>query len=246
MCGRYSLFVTPDELEERFGVSVPADYGPRYNAAPRQDLPVIRADSDAELTRANWGFLPSWTDDPEDAPRPINARSETVRDKPMFRDAFASAGAGADLATAGRCLVPADGFYEWKQEGGGKQPYRVTLADEKPFAMAGLYAVWEGVEKQTGLDAFAGGGKAEPETRRVVSFTVCTTEPNDLVADLHHRMAVMVPEGEEETWLHGGVEEAAGLFEPYPAGEMRAYPVSTAVNDPANDSPAVVEELGAN
>ncbi|WP_435359694.1 SOS response-associated peptidase [Haloarchaeobius sp. DFWS5] len=239
MCGRYSLFVTADELQQRFGVSVPETYEPRYNMAPGQDLPVVRADTDDDLSYANWGLVPSWTDDPDDAPKPINARSETVREKPMFRGAFAA----SDPAMAGRCLVPADGFYEWTQAGDGKQPYRVTLADEGVFAMAGLYAVWEGIEPQTGLDAFTGGGSIEPESKTVVSFTVCTTEPNEFVADLHDRMAVVLAPDEEPTWLHGDPDEAAALLDPYPADEMDAYPVSRTVNDPGNDSPAVVEEI---
>jgi putative SOS response-associated peptidase YedK len=233
MCGRYSLFVTPEELQSRFGVSVPESYGPRYNMAPGQDLPVIRADTDDELSLANWGLVPSWVDEPEDSPKPINARSETVREKPMFKRAYESR----------RCLVPADGFYEWKKGTDGKQPYRVTFDSGEPFAMAGLFEVWEGVETQTGLDAFTGGDQVEPARKRVVSFTVVTTEPNDVVADLHHRMAVIVPPGEYDTWLHGDVNEAAELLEPYPSSGMRAYPVSRAVNDPADDSPSLVEDV---
>ena len=246
MCGRYSLFVQPSTLEDRFGVSVPETYEPRYNAAPGQDLPVVRSDADDELAYANWGLVPSWVDDPEEATRPINARAETVREKPTFRTAFEAASTdvgdeeGGEV-TAGRCLVPADGFYEWVGTDAGKQPYRVTMAEDEPFAMAGLFAVWEGVERQTGLDAFAGGGSATPEPTRHVSFTVVTTEPNDLVSDLHHRMAVLLSPVEYEGWLHGDADEAEALLDPYPASGMRAYPVSTAVNDPSNDSPAVLE-----
>ncbi|WP_440988578.1 SOS response-associated peptidase [Haloarchaeobius baliensis] len=245
MCGRYSLFVEPEELESAFGVRLPERFEPRYNAAPSQDLPVIRSDAADELSYANWGLVPSWADDPADASKPINARSETVREKPTFKAAFeGDGGDGSDsdgLAT-GRCLVPADGFYEWVETGGGKQPYRVTMADDAPFAMAGLFAVWEGVERQPGLDAFA-GGSAEPETKRHVSFTVLTTEPNELVSELHHRMAVLLAPEEYDTWLHGDADEAAELLDPYPSDGMRAYPVSTAVNDPSNDSPMVVEPV---
>jgi putative SOS response-associated peptidase YedK len=247
MCGRYSLFVESDELASAFDVRVPERYEPRYNAAPGGDLPVIRSDGDDELSYANWGLVPSWADDPADASKPINARSETVREKPTFRAAFETdrEHAGDDVeVTAGRCLVPADGFYEWVEtgSGGGKQPYRVTMADDGPFAMAGLFAVWEGIERQPGLDAFA-DGSAEPETKRHVSFTVLTTEPNELVADLHHRMAVLLAPGEYETWLHGDADEAEALLDPYPADGMRAYPVSTAVNDPSHDGPMVVEPV---
>ncbi|WP_256296110.1 SOS response-associated peptidase [Haloarchaeobius salinus] len=246
MCGRYSLFVEPDELASAFGVRVPERFEPRYNAAPSQDLPVIRSDGDDELSYANWGLVPSWADDPADASKPINARSETVREKPTFRAAFESGTeSGGDELAAGRCLVPADGFYEWVETGGDrKQPYRVAMRDDAPFAMAGLFAVWEGVERQPGLDAF-GGGSAEPERKRHVSFTVLTTEPNGLVSELHHRMAVLLAPDEYETWLHGDADEAETLLDPYPADAMRAYPVSTAVNDPSNDSPVVVEPVDA-
>ncbi|WP_435347893.1 SOS response-associated peptidase [Haloarchaeobius sp. HRN-SO-5] len=242
MCGRYSLFVPPSTLEEQFGVSVPRRYEPRYNAAPGQDLPVVRGDVADELSYANWGLVPSWVDDPEDAIRPINARAETVREKPTFRAAFEADSGDAGGVAAGRCLVPADGFYEWAGTDAGKQPYRVTMVDDEPFAMAGLYAVWEGVERQVGLDAFA-GGSADPEATRLVTFAVVTTEPNDLVSDLHHRMAVLLAPDEYDTWLHGDADEAEPLLDPYPADAMRAYPVSTAVNDPSNDSPMVVEPV---
>jgi len=250
MCGRYTLTVSASDLGERFGVHVPERYEPRYNAAPRQSLPVLRSgvdvveehDEDVSEGRDGgedevgvafheWGLVPSWVDEPDDAPRPINARSETVREKRSFREAFERR----------RCLVPADGFYEWVERGGGKQPYRVTLDDESVFAMAGLYEVWEGEVAQASLAAFGSGGD-DDRRRRVESFTVLTTAPNDVVAELHHRMAVVLDRGDESTWLHGDPDEAAALLEPYDGG-MQAYPVSTAVNDPGNESPGLLDRV---
>ncbi|WP_227132524.1 SOS response-associated peptidase [Halorubellus salinus] len=248
MCGRYTLTVEAGDLAERFGVQVPDDYEKRYNAAPRQSLPVVRTGVDVdpehapedvrdagdrgrEFAFAEWGLVPSWVGEPDDANRPINARSETVREKRSFRDAFERR----------RCLVPADGFYEWVERGGGKQPYRVTLADESVFAMAGLYEVWEGEVAQSSLAAFGADGD-DDRRRRVESFTVLTTEPNDVVADLHHRMAVVLDREDETTWLHGDPDEAQALLEPYD-GAMRSYPVSTAVNDPGNESPGLLEAV---
>jgi putative SOS response-associated peptidase YedK len=259
MCGRYTLTIEAGDLAERFGVHVPEQYEPRYNAAPRQSLPVIRTSvdvedeyddaatatdggarktsgsdgtaSDRELAFCEWGLVPSWVDEPEDANRPINARSETVREKRSFRDGFERR----------RCLVPADGFYEWTELGGGKQPYRVTLGDESAFAMAGIYAVWEGEIAQSSLAAFGASGD-DDRRRRVESFTVLTCEPNDVVDDLHHRMAVVLDRDDESTWLHGDPDEAQSLLEPYD-GEMRAYPVSRAVNDPGNESPGLLDSV---
>jgi putative SOS response-associated peptidase YedK len=237
MCGRYSLFAPPDEIEARFDATFAEEFQPRYNAAPSQSLPVVpNTDADSIETK-EWGFVPSWADDRDDFGF-INARAETLAEKPTFRDAFEQS--GTDELQVGRCLVPADGFYEWTQRNGTKRPYRVTLADGEPFAMAGLWAQWRPSQTQTGLDAFGGGdGKTEPDT--VETFGIVTTEPNDLVADLHHRMAVVLPEHREREWLTASPEGATDLLQPYPSDEMRAYPVSTRVNDPSNDSPAVVE-----
>jgi putative SOS response-associated peptidase YedK len=239
MCGRYSLFVPPADIEARFDATFAEPFQPRYNAAPRQSLPVI-ADADADtIDTMQWGFVPPWADDRSDFEF-INARAETLAEKPTFRDAFEQSSDG-DLRV-GRCLVPADGFYEWTERNGAKQPYRVTLADEEPFAMAGLWAQWKPDQTQTGLDAFGGGDvDAEPET--LATFTIVTTDPNDLVADLHHRMAVILPAAREREWLTADSEAAGDLLQPYPDDEMQAYPVSTAVNDPSNDRPEVVERV---
>jgi putative SOS response-associated peptidase YedK len=240
MCGRYSLFTPPEDIEERFGATFADEFQPRYNAAPSQPLPVITDASPERIDGKEWGFVPPWADSRSDFGF-INARAETLAEKSTFRDAFAQQ--SRDGFRMGRCLVPADGFYEWVEERNGKQPYRVTLADEQPFAMAGLWAQWQPPQTQTGLDAFTGGTGSDTSPDRVETFTIVTTEPNDTVADLHHRMAVILDDDELDQWLTGDAEDVAALLSPYD-GEMQAYPVSTAVNDPSNDSPALVERVG--
>jgi putative SOS response-associated peptidase YedK len=230
MCGRYSLFAPQRGIEERFGATFTEPYEPRYNAAPRQSLPVITSEAPETIQRMEWGLIPSWADDRSEFEF-INARSETVAEKRSFAEAYERR----------RCLVPADGFYEWVKEGGGKQPYRVTLADQTPFAMAGLYERWSPPQRQAGLGEFgAGGAETAEEDGIVETFTVLTTEPNEFMTDLHHRMSVILAPGEESTWLHGSERERAALLDPYD-GELAARPVSVAVNDPSNDSPAVLE-----
>ena len=238
MCGRYSLFVPPEDISERFDVDVSA-YEPRYNAAPSQSLPVITDEHAETLKTMEWGLVPSWADSRDDGGH-INARAETLGETPSFRAAFEQEPHGE--FSAGRCLVPADGFYEWVEANGRKQPYRVTLGDDEPFAMAGLWARWRPPTTQTGLDAFA-GGDTDAGTDIVETFTIVTTEPNDLVSKLHHRMAVILPRDEEHRWLSETQSEARELLQPYPGDQMRAYPVSTLVNSPSNDSPAVVEAV---
>jgi putative SOS response-associated peptidase YedK len=228
MCGRYTLFASAEMLADRFGVDAPDDHSPRYNCAPGQSLPVVPDDSN-KMTRMEWGLVPEWADDNSSAQ--INARGETVAEKPTFRDAFERR----------RCLVPADGFYEWVAGHNGKQPHRVAFADNRPFAMAGLWTRWTPQTAQTGLTEFGGGGPDEPEPQE--TFAVVTTEPNDLVAELHHRMAVVLSPGEEETWLHGDVDEAQALLDPYPDDEMTVHKVSTRVNDVSNDGAELIEPV---
>ena len=231
MCGRYTLFTPPADIEERFGASFEGSPRPRYNAAPSQSLPVITNDAPETIDTLEWGLIPHWVDDRADANRPINARAETVAEKRSFRDAYRNR----------RCLVLADGFYEWQETDGGKQPYRVTLDNGEPFAMAGLWERWRPPQKQTGLGEF-GDGEPTGEVDPVETFTIVTTEPNGVVGELHHRMAVVLQAGDERRWLDDGDDE---LLRPYPDDGMTAYPVSTAVNDPSNDSPELVEEVDA-
>ncbi|MBB6645437.1 SOS response-associated peptidase [Halobellus ruber] len=230
MCGRYTLMTPAAELEARFDATFEDPPEPRYNCAPGQSLPVVADDEPDRFRTFKWGLIPSWADDAAVGNDLINARAETVEEKPSFAESFERR----------RCLVPADGFYEWVREGAAKQPYRVAFDDDRPFAMAGLWDRWEPTHTQTGLGDFGGGGGAS-EADAVESFTVITTEPNDVVADLHHRMAVVLDPDEESTWLHGSTEEAAELLDPHPSEGWQAYPVSTRVNSPANDGPDLVE-----
>jgi putative SOS response-associated peptidase YedK len=227
MCGRYTLFTPAEELADRFGTRVP-EVEPRYNCAPGQDLPVVTGDG--RFVDKRWGLVPEWADD--DTNPPINARAETVTEKPTF----------ADAVEHRRCLVPADGFYEWVSRDGGTRPYRVAFEDDRPFAMAGLWSRWEPPTRQTGLGEFGRDGAAG-RTEPLHSFAVVTTEPNDLVSDLHHRMAVVLDPSEESTWLHGSVDEALECCVPYPSDELTADPVSTRVNDPRHDDPSLIERI---
>ena len=215
MCGRTSLFVPQSVLEERFDATAVEPIAPRYNVAPGDDLAAIQNDAADEIDRLEWGLIPSWVDDPDDSPRPINARAETVAEKPMFREAFEKR----------RCLVLADGFYEWTGRRGSKQPYRIERRDDQPFAFAGLWETWDG-----------------PEGVRETA-TIVTTEANETVADVHDRMPVILDQTDEQTWLTATDEaRLQSVLDPYPAADLRAYPVSKRVNDPANDSPDVIEE----
>ena len=243
MCGRYSLFASREDLVDAVGADPEREIEPRYNMAPGEELPVVRDAVSDRIEFLQWGLVPPWADDESVGNDLINARAETVAEKPSFRDALRQTHADAGGPHAGRCLVPADGFYEWVDEGDGKQPYRVAFEDDRPFAMAGLWATWETEVEQVGLDAFGDGGGATTERRRLDTFAVVTTEPNDLVADLHHRMAVILGPDERQAWLDADPADAVDLLDPHPADEMRAYPVSTAVNDPSNDASALAEPL---
>lgn len=230
MCGRYTLFTSPEAIESHFEVAVPDSFAPRYNCAPGQELPVVRPER-GTLDFLEWGLIPEWSDD--DSGGLINARAETVREKPSFREAY----------SARRCLVPANGFYEWVDDGSGKRPYRVAFEDDRLFAMAGLWERWQPDTTQTGLGDFGASGVGDAASEAFESFTVVTTEPNEVVSPLHHRMAVVLDPDEYETWLGGSDDEAASVLDPYPPGEMHAYPVSKRVNSPANDGPDLIEAV---
>lgn len=216
MCGRTSQFVPVRGLEDYFGAKVPYSYTPRYNIAPRDELDVVPNDDRENFRRQQWGLRPHWVDDPDKWNHPINARAETVAEKPSFRDAFSKR----------RCLVAADGFYEWKGKRGSKQPFRVQRADGEPFAFAGLWESWgdNGDELQT--------------------VTIITTEPNSMVEYIHNRMPVMLEKDEHTIWLESDDEdELLAMLDPYPAELTDAYEISTAVNNPSNDSPEIIEPL---
>ncbi len=235
MCGRFSLFAPREDVEGCLDASFEDGFEPRYNAAPGQSLPVVTNDDPDVVQRLEWGLVPSWADDRSEFGL-INARAETLTEKPSFRGAYERR----------RCVVPADGFYEWAATDGGKEPYRVTISDGSVFGMAGLWERWHPPQRQTGLGEFGGEGEGESATADpdpVETFTVVTTEPNDVVGELHDRMAVVLDADEVDAWLHGDDEARRSLLGPY-AGETSAYRVSRAVNDPGNDSPVVAEPVG--
>jgi putative SOS response-associated peptidase YedK len=217
MCGRNSLFHPQPELEERFDATAYEPIRPQYNIASGEDLAVVRNDEPEAIDELEWGLLPGWADDPDDSPRPINARSETAAEKPVFRDAFEKR----------RCLVLSSGFYEWQEQAGGpKQPYRICLEDAERFAFAGLWERWErnGAEKQT--------------------VTILTTDANEQMEPIHDRMPVVLEPDEEDTWLAATDEdELDSVLGPYRGDDLRTYPISTAVNSPDNDSPEIIEPV---
>lgn len=213
MCGRYSLTTPEEALRRLFDYTGPArNLPPRYNIAPTQGAPVVRANGDGgrELAMLRWGLVPSWADDPAIGNRMINARAETVAEKPSFRQALA----------ARRCLVPATGFYEWQKTNGAKQPWNIRPAGDDTFAFAGLWEVWD-------------KGEAPLET-----FTIVTTEANDVLRPIHGRMPVILGPENYGAWLDTAgtpAHDAQELLGPCPAAWLAAGKVGTHVNKPAND-----------
>ncbi len=219
MCGRYTLAIPSIVVENRFQVILDRDsYRERFNAAPGQELPVITNTEPGRLQYFRWGLVPSWARDPKAGYRMINARAETLLQKPSFRTP----------AQRCRCLVPADGYYEWQQRPGGKVPFRIQLRDGAPFAMAGIWSAWK-----------------DAEGRPLHTFAIITVEANDLAREIHDRMPAILTREAERAWLDTAMpaREAVSLLRPYPAGAMKAYPVSDRVNKPVNDSPELIRPL---
>lgn len=220
MCGRFTLTVDGEQLAEQLDLPAVPEIAPRYNIAPTQPVAAVRASMAAgrrELTYFHWGLIPSWAKDLKIGARMINARAETAAEKPAFRAALKYR----------RCLVPADGFYEWQKTNGKKQPIYIKMADGRPFAFAGLWEHWQGAD----------GSEIE-------SCTLLTTTPNDLVRPIHDRMPVILHPEDYDLWLDPKMQTAGPLqplLQPYPAEEMTLYPVSTLVNTPQIDDPRCIE-----
>ncbi|GAB2795625.1 putative SOS response-associated peptidase YedK [Hymenobacter luteus] len=218
MCGRYTVTPPVAALEARFEASFAGSSAvPTYNAAPSQQLPVILNTEPGRIQLLQWGLLPGWVRDVQKAPRPINARAETLSEKPSFRT----------LLQRRRALVLADSFYEWQATTRGKVPHRILLASEEPFAFAGLWDEW--LNRDT--------GEVHP------TFTIITTAPNSLMAPIHNRMPVLLPGREAElAWLDDGLGMAGHqeLLRPYAPDAMREYVVSPLINSPAHNEPAVL------
>jgi putative SOS response-associated peptidase YedK len=222
MCGRFTLITPAEQIAEQFELPEVPSLSPRYNIAPTQPVAAVRqtpGNGNRELAMLHWGLVPFWAKDPGIGARMINARSETAAEKPAFRAAFRRR----------RCLVLADGFYEWQRLQRGKQPFFIRRRDKGPFAIAGLWEHWKGSDGAV-----------------IESCTLLTTEPNDLIRSLHNRMPVILPPEHYELWLDTSVRDAEllqPLLRPYPSEGMSAYPISTWVNKPANEGPRCIEPL---
>ena len=213
MCGRYTLSTPTEALEQRFHATLPREaLTPTYNAAPSQALPVICNTHSQEVTMSAWGFVPEWAKGRTDVKPLINARAETVATKPTFRQAFKSK----------RCLVLADGFYEWKRTGKSKVPHRIALKSGEPFAFAGI---WSTVH--------------DPSGRPYTTFAILTIEANELMAQIHSRMPVILRAHDEATWLNQRcpLDEAQALLVPFPAEPLTLYEVSPRINSPTYNTP---------
>jgi putative SOS response-associated peptidase YedK len=221
MCGRYELHSNPVAIALAFGLAWPPEIHPRYNIAPMQDVPIVRlnAAGERELMQIRWGLVPRWAKDPSIGARMINARAETVAAKPAFQTAF----------RRHRCLLPADGFYEWRTRGdGARQPLRVGMKDGSVFGLAGLYERW-----------------LSPEGETLDTCTIITTEANALLRPLHDRMPVIVPREAYEQWLDPTEPDPDALLDAFPADAMTYWPVSMRVNSVKNDDPACIEPIGS-
>jgi len=219
MCGRFTLTVDPAEFQDDFGGAIfPTKFAPRFNIAPSQPLLTIPNDGANTADFFTWGLIPMWAKDPSIGNRLINARGETVAEKPSFRGSFKYK----------RCLILADGYYEWKASQGQKMktPYFIYMKDRRPFAFAGLWDSWE-----------------SPDGSNLKTCTIITTEPNELMSSIHNRMPVILHPRTYAQWLDPTPktsEELLPLLTPFPAESMSAHPVSTQVNKPSNDSPELV------
>ncbi len=221
MCGRYTITFTIEEAEKAFNAEkVIEDFAPNYNAAPTQDLPVIvKIKGKVILDLFRWGLIPHWAKDKELSYKMINARAETVAEKPSYKGAFLNH----------RCLVPASGFFEWERTDAGRFPHYITLKDRKLFAFAGISSEWTG-----------------PDGETINSFSIVTTGANALMQKLHDRMPVILRKEDEEAWLDNEVtdiDRLKALMVPYDTEEMQEHAVSSRVNSPKNNAKDLLEPL---
>lgn len=222
MCGRFTLKTKPEQLAEQFDLPEVPWFEPRYNIAPTQPVVAVRAPGGTgagrEAALLRWGLIPSWAEDPAIGNRLINARAESIATKPAFRSAFKQR----------RCLVLADGFYEWAKTTDTKQPHYIRMRDGRPFAFAGLWERWS--------------RGAEP----IESCTLITTTPNDVLCSIHDRMPVILEPADYDRWLdrsHTNAEELMALLQPYAPEAMECYPVSLLVNNPRHEEPGCIEPV---
>jgi putative SOS response-associated peptidase YedK len=219
MCGRFTLHTSGEEIAQHFALSIPPPLTPRYNIAPSQEACAIRtleSSRDRSAAFLRWGLIPRWAKEPKIGYRMINARAESVAEKPAFRAAFRHR----------RCLIPADGFYEWRRDGRTRQPFHLTRQDGGLFAFAGLWEQWR-----------------DPDAGIIESFSIVTTRANDLLAPIHNRMPVILPPDAYPIWIDPGARDPGvleGLLTPFPSQAMKAVPVSPRVNSPGADDPNLI------
>jgi len=216
MCGRYTLTIDIKTIAEKFGVPATLETSPRYNIAPTQEVVTVMRNGTSHLALLRWGLIPSWAKDESIGSRMINARAESLAEKTSFKG----------LLRSKRCLIIADGFYEWRQENGFKTPMYITLKNGEPFAFAGLWDQWK-----------------SPDGQQVRSCTIITTEPNDVLAPIHNRMPAILLPGAYEDWLNPDMRDEQALshwLAPYPAEEMAARAVSRLVNDPKREGQELI------
>jgi putative SOS response-associated peptidase YedK len=218
MCGRFSRKATLQAIIDEFEIDEQtAEIEPSYNVAPGQNVAVVLKGENNKLGVLKWGLIPSWAKDPAIGNRMINARAETLAEKPSFKHSLRRK----------RCIIIADGFYEWKKDGPHKTPMYIFLKSGKPFGFAGLWDTWTG-----------------PEGQKISTCTIITTSPNKLIAEIHNRMPVILPKEHVDVWLDPSTQDESKvlpLLQPYPANEMDTYPVSRMVNSPKNNSPDVIK-----
>lgn len=219
MCGRYTIVITMDELLRYYMIEVPTNryHTPRYNVAPGQMVMAVISDGEKNrLGELKWGLIPNWAKDEKIANMTKNARADSVAEKPAFRNSFQRK----------RCIIPADGFYEWRKS--DKQPFRITLRSEEIFSMAGLYDTW-----------------IAPDGNKISTCTIITTDPNELMIDMHDRMPVILSRKDEQKWLDKNQtgEDLKIMLKPFSVEEMKAYPVSKIVGNAKNDSLACIQPV---
>ncbi len=220
MCGRYLILSSPEAFRRLFGYRAQPDFPPRYNVAPTQPVPIVRmAEGERQFALVRWGLIPPWVKDPRNFSLLINARAQSVNDKPAFRNAMRRR----------RCLFPADGFYEWKDDAGRKRPFCIRPRDRAPIAFAGLWETWMG-----------------PNGEEMETAAIITTDASRDLAHLHSRMPVVIAPHAFDPWLDCARTDAmiaTELLAPAPEGQFEAYEISAAINRAANEGPALIAPL---
>lgn len=217
MCGRYSLIPT-ENFYKRFKVNNQLHLSPRYNVAPGELMPVVVRGEQNTLVIMKWGLIPFWADDPKIGFKMINARAESISEKPSFRKAFRKQ----------RCLVPASGFFEWQKTDNQKTPFYIKLKKQPLFSFAGLFDLWK-----------------DAQGKEIRSYTIITTQPNNVLAPIHNRMPVVLEPEEEDVWLDQSMPEntLVRFLKPFDSQQMEIYPVSNEVNKPENDNENIIKPV---